>query len=77
MNSPSASAPFHTQRISLWVLFTALIITGVVMHVVWNFTSSRDDADARVGFEIRASQIDIAVRGHMRDYEQARLRGSA
>jgi hypothetical protein len=73
MSSPSATALIHTQRISLWVLFTALIITGVVMHMVWNFTSSLDDAEARVGFEIRASQIDIAVRERMRDYEQALL----
>ncbi len=73
MSSLSTTPAADTQRMPIWALLTALIMTGAVTHTVWYFTSSRDDADARVGFEIRASQIDIAVRERMREYEQALL----
>ena len=73
MSSPPATPSSNTQRMSLGMLLAALLITGVVTYAVWNFTLIRDEAGARVGFEIRASQIDIAIRERMRDYEQALL----
>ncbi|MEQ1772620.1 MAG: CHASE domain-containing protein [Burkholderiales bacterium] len=73
------SPPLHTstavdeERMPLWALLAGLLVTGVVTHAVWHFTSSRDETDARIGFEARASQIDIALRERMRDHEQALL----
>ena len=79
MSSPSTTSTTSTtpaadkQRMPLWALLTGLLITGVVTHAVWRFTTSRDEAEARIGFEARASQIDITVREHLRGYEQALL----
>ncbi len=73
MSSPSPIPDAGARRLSIWVLLSALMITGVVTYAVWHFTFSRDEAEARVGFEARANQIDITLRERMRDYEQALL----
>jgi len=75
MNRPATSPgpAAGEQRIPLWMLLTGLLVAGGVMHAVWNYTSGRDEADARVGFEARAGQIDIALRERVRDHEQALL----
>ncbi len=73
MTSSSTPAFAQTIRQPVVALITAFAVTSLVTYSVWHFTSSRDEAEARVGFEARAQEINVAVRARMRDYEQALL----
>ena len=72
MSSSPAASP-AAQRTMIWALLAALCISALVSYAVWVFTISRDEAEARVGFEARANQVEILLRERMRDYEQALL----
>ena len=73
MSSSPVHPPAATQRFPFWVVLTTMGISALVSYAVWAFTISLDDAEARIGFEARASQVEILLRERMRDYEQALL----
>src|SRR5689334_11159341 len=54
---------------TLWMLVLTTVVTGVLSYAVWRFTNARAEAEARVVFEFRVSQIEAAIRTRMQDYE--------
>ncbi len=56
---------------TLWMILITVAVTGILSYTVWRFTNARADAEARVVFEFRVSQVETTIRERMKDYEQA------
>jgi PAS domain S-box-containing protein len=58
-------------RFTLWMVLISIAVTGVLSYTVWRFTNDRAEAEARVVFEFRVSQIESTIRERMQNHEQA------